>query len=432
MSEPFEPSRASVFRGIPGILFGVAILVFALGNCWVGLYPYGTAVWVRPLFSMLGIAGAVLLFVGSAWWRVLLPIWCLLQVWIIATDVSGPWFYQGLMIGHFHSHSTKSNAVMTEYGASGVNYAGLVLLVILGLVAALRLHPAIRFHITRKWLAGVTVAMLLVLGTMLWLNGWPSPCSAPGAITLQLDLPCVPVYYRDRLLGRTPLTMTPQRVSECDLPLAAGSQLKAFGAGWADVLILSDGTTDVPLYAGALLLFASYLDRFPTPWGERCRMHIAHQEQDGRRLSGYLCRKPELRDEPLLTISLLDPLPVRIGQPLRVHVVLNNPTSREYAGREAKINRHCFSHVAYPAARASLPSGFRREATMPDSWKNLPPGATLSADLEFDAPTSPGSYEFFCDWFLYAPAPQSNTGVGSCYSNMLDLQVSGGTVRQSY
>jgi len=148
MSNPVDPSRASVSRTIPGILFGVAILVLALGNCSVDLYPYGMAVWVRPLFSMLGIAGAILLFVGSAWWRVFLPIWCLLQTWIVATDVSGPWFYQGLMLGHFHSQSVKANEVLVEYEACGVNYAGLVLLMILAVVATLRLHPAIRFRIT--------------------------------------------------------------------------------------------------------------------------------------------------------------------------------------------------------------------------------------------------------------------------------------------
>jgi len=260
---------------------------------------------------------------------------------------------------------------------------------------------------------------------MLWLNGWPAPSPASDAITLKLDLPRVPIYYRDQLLGQTPLTITPQRVSEWNLPLQAGSQLKAYGTGWADVLILSDGATQVPLYAGTPALFASYLDRFPTPWSERCRMHISHEGQDGRSLSGYAYRKPELRDEPVLTISLLDPSSVRVGQPIRVHGALSNPTSRTYAGREAKIKRCCFSHAVRPAVNATLPANFRREVTMPASWKNFPPGATLNADLAFDAPVSPGSYEFFCTWFMYDPNPQKNTGVGGCYSNILCLQVSG-------
>ena len=423
MSEPVESSPACPARAVPGVLFGIVTLLLALGNCSIGLYPYGTAVWVRPLLSTVGIAGALLLLAGSAWWRVLLPIWCLLQVRVIATDVSGPWFYQGLMLGHFSSHNVKANQVMIAYGASGVNYAGLVLLVILAVVAALRLHPPIRFRITRKSLVGVPVIVLLVMVTMLWLNGWPAPSPAPGEITLEVDLPRVPIYYCDRLLGRTPLTITPQRVGEWNLPLQAGSQLKAYGTGWADALILSDGKTEVPLYAGTPPLFATYLDRFPTPWGERSRMQISHEGRDGRSLSGYIYRKPELRDEPLLTISLPDPPSVRAGQPLRVHVAINNPTDRAYAGREARITQHFFPHVAYARVSKPLPAGFRRELTMPISWKDLLPGATLSADLEFDTPPSPGSYEFFCTWFLYDPDPQKNTGVGSCYSNMLVLRV---------
>jgi hypothetical protein len=423
MSEPAEPSRESGFRCIPGILFGVAILVSALGNCWVGLYPYGTAVWVRPLFSILGIAGAILIFVGSAWWRVLLPIWCLLQMWIIATDVSGPWFYQGMMLGHFSSSSAKVNEVTIEYKASGVNYSGLVLLLILAMIATLRLHPAIYFHITRKWFVGVIVTVLLVVCTMLWLNSWPLPSSTSDAITLKLDLPRVPIYYRDKLLGHTPIKITPQRVDEWNLPLQAGAQFKAFGSGWADVVILTDGTTKIPLYAGVPAFFSSYLDRFPTPWGERCRMQISHEDQEGRNLSGYLYRKPELRNEPLLTISFLDQSSVEIGQPVRVHVVLSNPTSRTYTGREVKIEQHCFYHIASQEVRTGLPTGYRRDVTMPASWNNFPPGSTLTADLEFAAPVFSSSYEFFCTWFMYDPDPPKNTGVGSCYSNIMVLQV---------
>ena len=40
-------------RSLPGVLFGIMVLLLALGNCWLGVYPYGTAVWIRPLLSNL-------------------------------------------------------------------------------------------------------------------------------------------------------------------------------------------------------------------------------------------------------------------------------------------------------------------------------------------------------------------------------------------
>ena len=46
-------------RSLPGVLFGILVLLLALGNCWLGVYPYGTEVWIRPLLSLMGVAGAI-------------------------------------------------------------------------------------------------------------------------------------------------------------------------------------------------------------------------------------------------------------------------------------------------------------------------------------------------------------------------------------
>lgn len=408
-------------RSVPGVCFGIVVILLALGNCSVGLYPYGTAVWVRPLFSLMGIGGAILLFRGNAWWRVLLPLWCLLQTWVIATDVSGEWFKQGLMLGWTNSHSVSSNNVMTEYEASGVNYAGLLLLTLLAILAAGRLHPVIRRPIGRR---AVTISAATLLGILL-LSGavhWRNSSSDPNAIRLSLDIPGVPIYYKDQLLGRTPLIITADKVRDWTLPLSTTGRLKLYSWGWGDVVMLGDGTTHLPLYAGTPGLFAGYLDTFATPWGERCRMHVGRESEDGRRQEGYLYRRAELRDEPILTITLLNPQPVLAGDALKVRCTLTNPTSKHYVGRQAAIQRYCFSYVGRDPA-ATLLSSVRRRVELPDTWNDLPAGATMSADLEFDAPLAADSYEFFCCWGLSDPKPESSTLTGSCYSNMLSLPV---------
>lgn len=131
-------------RSIPGVIFAILIIILALGSCWVGTSPAGVATWLRPAFSLLGIAGAVLLLTGKGAWRLLLPIWCLLQCWVIATDPSGLWFAQGLMLGVTESRSTSMNGVLVEYSAQGFNLAGLLLLGIVIVLAVLRAHPPIR------------------------------------------------------------------------------------------------------------------------------------------------------------------------------------------------------------------------------------------------------------------------------------------------
>ncbi|MGN6727058.1 MAG: hypothetical protein ACTHLZ_14145, partial [Tepidisphaeraceae bacterium] len=72
-------------RSVPGKVLAVLVVLLALSHASVGIYSYGVAVWVRPVFSLVGIAGAILLLRGVAGWRILLSMWCLLQTWVIAT-----------------------------------------------------------------------------------------------------------------------------------------------------------------------------------------------------------------------------------------------------------------------------------------------------------------------------------------------------------
>jgi hypothetical protein len=155
-------------------------------------------------------------------------------------------------------------------------------------------------------------------------------------------------------------------------------------------------------------------------------MHVGHESEDGRRHQGYLNRRPDLRDEPILTIALLNPQPIHAGDPLKVRCTLTNPTTRTYTGRKPTIQRLYFSHVRRSNSSPPPSPGVRREIELPATWNTLAPGASMSADLEFDGPRTPDSFEFFCTWFLYDPKPDSTTGVGSVYSNMLNLQVIAG------
>jgi hypothetical protein len=407
-------------RALPGVIFATLVILLAIGNSWVGLYPFGSAVWIRPLFGTVGIIGAMCLMFGNPWWRILLPVWCVGQSFIVATDVSGEWFSQGIKLGfsEVSSEAVHNSQLLTQYSAHGLDSTGLLLLIILAVVAIFRLHPKIRRSLAYRWpvVAMPAIIVLAVLGYTTIQHYY----QASATYVLDLDLPNVPIYYKDQLLGRTPLRVTPQRIADWGLPLNPAKPVTLEGFGWADCAVLSDGTTTLPLYAGTPWPFAGYLDEFDSPWGMRCRFHVGGE--DGNRRIGYLYPTAERRNEPILKIQTLDAMPIAAGGPLRIKCVLNNPTSTSYAGRLATIERYCFSYETRNYNNV-LPPKTLREIDMPPAWNTLSPGQTLAANLMFEAPTKPGDYELFCTWFLYDPQENSNSGPGSCYSNMLRLIV---------
>jgi len=395
-----------------------------LGNCTVGLYPWGTAAWVRPLFSLFGLAGAIMLLAGIGWWRIILPIWCFLQTWLIATDVSGQWFAQGLFWGVFRSRSVKSGHVLVEYHASGANYAGLILLAVLLVITLFRLHPTIRKPITARQRKIVGVSVLVLVAVIGIWSAVDHARASSARFVLDLDLPAVPIYYQGRLLGRTPLAITPEKIAQWGLPISSTRPLEMFSWGWADSVILSDGVTLLPLYAGPRWPFTPYLDTFETPWGVRCRMHIGTGDNN-RLQSGWLWPRAELRKEPILKIVLARPTPVVAGGSFAVNCLLTNPTSQTYQGRKAQLDQHFFSYARRDRVPTTKPAGFRRVVDLPQTWNALAPGARFKTTVDFDAPLSPGKYEYFCTWDLFAPDKQGMDGTLSsgCYSNMLSLTV---------
>jgi hypothetical protein len=398
---------------LPGISFGVLVILLALCNSWVGLYPFGPAVWLRPLLGLIGIAGAICLFLGNGWWRILLPVWCLAQTWVIATDRSGEWFYQGLKAGWSSSSTSRMNEIVMSYQAHGINFAGIILLGALVIIGVFHLHPPVRVKPSAKHLK-LLAAFIVALACGFGFNYWRDRAAV---LVLTLDLPRVPIYYKGQMLGRTPLRITPERIREWKLPLDTSRPLELNG-GWADRVDLSDGKTILPLYFGVPWPFSQYLDTFEVPWGTRCRVHVGWH--DGNRREGFAFPKPALRNEPILTIQKLDAEPIAAGSSLRLRCVLNNPTRKSYKGRQAVIGRVCCSYERVDSV-ASLPA--RREVTMPASWNTLPAGATMNGDIELDAPLAPGDYELFCTWFLYPPESSSSGGAGSIYSNVLELHV---------
>jgi hypothetical protein len=238
---------------------------------------------------------------------------------------------------------------------------------------------------------------------------------------LDLDLPRVPIYYRDQMLGRTPLRITPELVREEKLPLDCSRPLKLDITGWVDCVLLTDGRNTLRLQAGLPPFFASKADTFETPWGTRSRMHCGLEE--GNRRSGFVYPPPQLRNEPMFTIQLRDAQPLKMGSVLHLHCVLNNSTGSDFLGGEAVITPHYFHFDQEPRGWASLAPSLKGEATMPESWQRLAAGATLEADFDFDGPVAPGDYEYFCDWFLHAAGMGANTGHGSVYSNIVRIRV---------
>jgi hypothetical protein len=404
-------------RRWPGIAFALLVILLAATHALVPLFPFGTAVYMRPALALIGLAGAFFLLAGVGLWRILLPLWCILQTCIIATDPSREWFYQGVMCGQWTTSSSMMNHQLTQYRVSGVNFAGPVLLISVLALIALRLHPPIRwrFRWTFRKALVTALACAAVTTAIIAFEAYQQNQQKNALFVIDLDAPHVPLYYQGQLLGHTPLCITPQLIRDAKMPLDPNKPVKFDFVGWTESVCLTDGITSVPLYAGVPWGFGNYADPFQSPWGERCRIHVGGE--DGNRRFGQLFPKPELRGDPILSISS-PTLLVHAGTPLHLHCVLSNPTPIDYVGKEADLTRHFFSFEK--RTNALPPSNLRRIAVMPASWDHLPPDATLTADVEYDAPAAPGEYELFCDWFL---TNSQNSGAGSTYSNILRLTV---------
>lgn len=411
----------SIGRRLPGICFAIAALLLALPSIRFSFYPYGTAVWVRPLVSMTGIAGAVFLLMGIGWWRLLLSVWCAVQSIIVATDVSGEWFYQNITLGLFYKQefSSTNNHLRMDYSASGFSTTGLVLLLILAIIMVAKLHPPVKrqFPGWKIALAVAGLAILIVSTREIILRYQANHAT----FVLEVKGIHVPIYYQGQLLGYSPLAVTPQRVAEWKLPLKPHDLKYMGGSGWADCVTLTDDQTEIPLFAGAPLVGAGNVDQFDTPWGKRCRMHVGREIENRR--SGFFWPVAELRGDPIVTISLKPGVPVVAGRPFQLHCVLSNPTSFDYEGSRSELTRFCRSFGPTEKNWTPPPASLRRTIALPESWNTLKQGARFEMDVEFDAPLKPEEYELFCPWFLYKKGKNGESGSGSAYSNVLLLRV---------
>jgi len=409
-------------RTVPGKVLAVLVLLLALSHASVGIYPYGVAVWVRPVFSLVGIAGAILLLRGVAGWRILLSVWCLLQTWVIATDCSGRWFDQGLFWGWVHSDSVRANQTLIELSERGVNYVGLLLFGVLAVIMGFGLHPPIRRRLSPRWGKGIAVGAGVLLIAWGIRQAWLRWDQAHAIAVLDLDVPRVPIYFRDQFLGRTPLAISPDAVRRWHLPLNPAGKLRLFNSGWEEALLLSDGDTTLCLWAGVPMLFRPFVDIAPTAYGDRTR--VAIRKEDGPRLTGELLRRAKDRDEMICTISFADPAPHRPVEPILLRVAASNPTSRHLTGTAALIAYHFLSTETRNIKGPFLPYS-AIEVPLPADWHDWPPAASRTTEITIPAPGKAQDYELFCTLDLLAGNSRGDLVEGSAYSNMLHAPVAG-------
>ncbi len=386
-------------RTWPGyVLGGYALICGGLAIHSARFYPQGWAVLSRPALGGVGVMAGLMLLLRDAWWKPLLQFWLLAQAAVLIVDPSGPLTWQpGLHIVCMRFGSRLfSGPVLLTFTGCGVNFGALLLLVLVWVVLAKKWYPVG----AGRWLdrlAGffeiVFLAAVVAGGVYAGLR-WAKPLFDQDALlVIDSPPPGAQVYLKDKLLGSTPLAVTPQKLVQWGLSKpGAGNKCILSPSPLGNGLVLQGASaTGELLFQPPAWLAADYVT-MPTPWGSRGLTPIRNYNASNYWSVPLLSRKQPglVLDQPVIEPSECKP-----GGRITIAVRM---------WRNAADPRVPASPPAEPALSARLsvlfwrPNNFSAGSSattnlaLPPAWTNLAVGETVSNVLTLPAPFMPGAY----------------------------------------
>jgi len=270
--------------------------------------------------------------------------------------------------------------------------------------------------------AKVIVAAVLLLALILagwrastWYQQWQSARLANAYRLIDTEIPGTEVYFRDKLLGKTPLILSKADCAAIGLPVAAGTSIDFDGWGegvaFHDPMTNSDPRLMFKVPAGDASLFLTY----ETPWGSRTKTAGGWDLPNGFR-SKFLSRGQN--GIGVIVNIDFDPKPDPAEKLLKVKVSVTNSGRNPYTGFRPEVELHWGTLDAQWQRRS------HKTFKLPAEWRNIAPGQTLQTEVEIPSPGATGDYSVFATLNLFQNAKDNYlAGTGSVYSDSKLLHV---------
>ncbi len=395
-------SRSSRLPRWPGYLLAAyAIVIGVLASLAAKTYPAGWGVLTRPLLGVWAVAGGLLLLLGDPWWKPLLRLWALAQTVVIIVDPSGELTRQpGLWLGVVNSSSMSSNDQLIEAQGWGVNFMGLILLVLIQWIIVRKWHPLVperlwEFQVLRMVRMLFLGVNLLVLAYEGWHLG-PYFTEKNRLMVIDCPFPGAEVYLKDCKLGSTPLVITHDNLVSWDLSKPSGAhRCQIAPTGWDEGLALSGNSGAATLLLSPPWWCRGSFATWPSEWGPRV------VPQDLRLGSNHCWLWIVSKAQPGLVLSMPEsgPAAVKAGQAVEFTLALrkNPPDPRMIKPAEAKGASSAGLTVTLVRG-----SGYEtKKIPLPAEWVNLAVGAELKHTFQVPAPQIPGQYNYRISYGLY-------------------------------
>lgn len=377
---------------------------------------------IRSTFSLVGITGAVLLLCRRRLTWVFLIPWAALQTWVHITDPSGPWFFQSLWLGWTKTSKVTSGPHVLSYEGQGVNFFGLIWLVLLLIILACQLFPPLQpMPASLRWTRRrVMIAGAVMLALAAWLGySFYERYNAP--LVISTNYPGTAVYYRDQLLGRTPLSITPQRVRAWGLPLNPDPRWELTRTDWTQRVLLFDTDRDTEVVLDLRSPFYAPTPKpFPTPWGER---HISLGDSSGNPHNLIMMDATD-DSYPSIEIELKTPPPYSPGQVVSLQCEVHNLGKPLDGFRPGSRIMFWSFDMKWADPRTDRAGSRSTNVNWPDDWSDWPTGTHRKKTIDVTMPDRPGNYTLMTVFKLFEDEQSKHLKIGSLYSNYLLVQVS--------
>jgi hypothetical protein len=399
MNQDEQEGPAPAVRTWPGYALGAYALICGVSAVVSAhVYPHGWAVITVPALGCVGVMAGLMLLLRDGWWKPLLHLWLLAQAAVVIVDTSGPLTWQpGLHVNYIRFGGiTSSGPLLLDYTGYGVNFAAVLLLVLVWVVLAKRWYPAGAGPWLNRVAALVEIVFLaaVVAGCAYAGLRWARPLLNKDALmVIDSPPPGAGVWLKDKFLGFTPLAVTQEKLVEWGLskPGAPGKCTVSPSPLDNGVLLHGASATGELLFKPPDWLAADYVTAM-TPWGIRgvAPMH-------GYYTSNYWSVPLLSKRQPGLVLGqpVIEPSECKPGEPVKIAVQMwRNADDPRLPMRvpEEQAQAARLSVLFWRQLAGGTASMDTTNLDLPPAWAHLAVGQTVSNTVTLPAPLMPGTY----------------------------------------
>jgi len=394
-----QEGPAAPARTWPGYVLGAyALICGALAVVSARVYPHGWAVITVPALGCVGVMAGVMLLLRDGWWKPLLQLWLLAQAAVVIVDTSGPLTRQpGLHINYIRFGAvTSSGPLLLDYTGWGINFAAVILLVLVWVVLSKRWYPAGAGPWLNRIGALFEIVFLVAMVAGCAYAGlrWARPLLNKDALmVIDSPPPGAGVWLKDKFLGWTPLAVTQEKLLEWGLskPGVAGKCAVSRAPLESGLLLQGSSATGELLFKPPDWLAADYVTA-EMPWGFRGLTPIRTYYT-----SNYWSVPLLSKEQPGLVLGrpVIEPSACKPGEPVKIAVQMwrnaDDPRLRIHLPEE-QVQSARLSVLFWRQITATVGSTDTTNLDLPPAWAHLAVGQTVSNTVTLSAPRMPGTY----------------------------------------